>query len=69
MMFTTEHVQLGQFPKQNDLIENKHSLGTLKTANIDWGQIQHSRNNQKIKFTIAKTVQSKIVIDQKMLEE
>lgn len=69
MMFTTERVQVGQFPKQNDLTENKHSLGTLKAANIDWGQIKHSRNNQKIKFTIAKTVESKIVIDQKMMEE
>lgn len=46
MMFTTEHVQVDQFPKQNDPTENKHSLGTLKTANIDWGQTKHSRNNR-----------------------
>ena len=47
MTFKPEHVQTGQFPKQNDLIEKKRFLGTLKTANIDWGQIRHGRNNEK----------------------
>lgn len=51
-MFKTEQVEIGQFPKQktkqnkNDLIENKHSLGKLNIANIDWGKIRHSRNNE-----------------------
>ena len=52
-MFKTEQVETGYFPKQNktkqnknDLIENKRSLGKLNTANIDWGEIRHSRNNE-----------------------